>query len=850
MNEELKIIIKAVSDEARRNLAEVRKELDRIDTSAEKSEKAVDTAMRAMGKATAMAVGSVVALTTAMVALGKSSIEFQKHQAKLNAGFQSVGLSAAQAAEVYDKLFGFLGEADTATETANLLAQLTQDTTELAEWTEILQGVYAKFPSSLPVESLAEAVNHTAQLGTVQGTLADALEWVGVNVDSFNAALEQTNSVAEREALIRNTLNSLYMGASRAYGQANQALIQYHRSQVEVDRALAEAMRYVIPLMTNLNHLAATLLTYLKPAFETVASVIIVFVQWIIAAIKAVGMFFGMFEKGSGDKVADSMGDASNNTNDFASGMENVNQALGGAVQQAKELKRQTMGFDELNVLASQSSASTSTPGIGGGGGGGINIPEIAIPDLSEGLNLPDMKAFEEKVESIRERLKAILVLVGLAGLGFSAWKATKLIQDMMVIIRGAKTVYKLGKDAVDAAFGAGTWDKINTALDDKKARLKGIIGQVLTIAGIFLLIWGYADAWVNGIDWGNFALILGGVGLIVAGLALQHGSLAGAIGLIAGGIAMLIIGIKDFIENGYSMENVLMIAAGAIAVVVGAVWAFNAALLANPITWIVVAIMALVATFIILWNECEGFRNFWIGLWEKIKVAFANFMVFFASAKIKMVSIIDNIKLTFLIVVEAIKRTWSSVVDWFGTKINSLVMFFSVAWSAIKKVFSTVGSFFSGVWNTISGIFTKVGSTIGNAVSGAFKSAINWVLEKAIGLINGFILSINAALTLINKIPGVNIKTLSLLDVPKLATGGITTGATVAMIGERGKEAVLPLENNTGWMDALADRIASRNSSPSRIALVLDGKELGYATINSINGITRQTGQLQLALV
>ena len=87
------------------------------------------------------------------------------------------------------------------------------------------------------------------------------------------------------------------------------------------------------------------------------------------------------------------------------------------------------------------------------------------------------------------------------------------------------------------------------------------------------------------------------------------------------------------------------------------------------------------------------------------------------------------------------------------------------------------------------------------------------------------------------------------MLEVPQMAKGGIVNSATLALFGEQGREAVVPLENNTEWMDVLANRIAERNSTPSKIVLMLDGKELGYASINSINGITKQTGKLQLAL-
>ena len=123
-------------------------------------------------------------------------------------------------------------------------------------------------------------------------------------------------------------------------------------------------------------------------------------------------------------------------------------------------------------------------------------------------------------------------------------------------------------------------------------------------------------------------------------------------------------------------------------------------------------------------------------------------------------------------------------------------------------------------------------------------------MLEKAIGIINGFITAINFAIGIINKIPGVNITELKKLDVPQLAKGGIINSATLAVVGERGKEAVMPLENNTEWIDMLAERLAARQSAPSKIVLALDGKELGYATINAINNITRQTGELKLAIV
>jgi len=70
-----------------------------------------------------------------------------------------------------------------------------------------------------------------------------------------------------------------------------------------------------------------------------------------------------------------------------------------------------------------------------------------------------------------------------------------------------------------------------------------------------------------------------------------------------------------------------LAVAVGAFAVGAGlataAVWFFNLALWANPITWIVAAVAAFIAIIYVLWNTCKGFREFFVGLWGSIKAFF-----------------------------------------------------------------------------------------------------------------------------------------------------------------------------------------------------------------------------------
>lgn len=183
----------------------------------------------------------------------------------------------------------------------------------------------------------------------------------------------------------------------------------------------------------------------------------------------------------------------------------------------------------------------------------------------------------------------------------------------------------------------------------------------------------------------------------------------------------------------------------------------------------------------------------------------------------------------------EGIKTVFTPMINWFGDM-------FAKAWDNVKKVFSIGGKIFEGIKEGISKVFTTV-------VNGLIKG-INTVIAAPFKAING----------VLNTVRGISIagikpfekyikyNHLSIPEIPQLAHGGIATGDTLAHIGEQGyKEAVLPLDRNTEWMDVLADRIANRSNTPSRIVLNVDGRELGYATINSINGITRQTGELGL---
>lgn len=150
----------------------------------------------------------------------------------------------------------------------------------------------------------------------------------------------------------------------------------------------------------------------------------------------------------------------------------------------------------------------------------------------------------------------------------------------------------------------------------------------------------------------------------------------------------------------------------------------------------------------------------------------------------------------------DGIVRTWSQVSGFFRKQ-------FTDAYNGIRNVFANIGSFFAGIWERLKGIFSGLGTKIGQAVGGAFKSAINSVLATVERNLNFVPAAVNNLLDTINQIPGVNLGRMGSISLPRLAKGGIVDKATVAQIGEAGKEAIIPLERNKAGLRQIAGMLA-----------------------------------------
>ena len=231
--------------------------LNDVDGAAEKASGGLSSMTVAMGNLISSgiqaAASAVADLVSSLWDLDESTEEYRRAQGRLNTAFEAAGYGADTAQQAYQAFYGILGDTDTATEASQLLAQLAESEEDVATWTEIAAGVSGTFGDSLPIEGLIEAANETAKVGEVTGTLADALNWVGISEDEFNAKLAAAGSESERNRLIMETLSNQYDQAAQAFYRNNEALVASRNAQAEMSETLSSVGEAVANMKNQLS---------------------------------------------------------------------------------------------------------------------------------------------------------------------------------------------------------------------------------------------------------------------------------------------------------------------------------------------------------------------------------------------------------------------------------------------------------------------------------------------------------------------------------------------------------------------------------------------------------------------
>ncbi len=262
--------LKQLQEEAEKTEAAIKdideKPLEEVADAADKAEEQLEQAGKEASnfkdylKAEAIVEGAK-GIVSGLKDVAEESKEYMKIMGSLEVSSEKAGYSVEETAETYKTLYGVLADDQTAaTTTANLQAlQLEQD--KLNQLTDATIGAWATYGDSIPIDGLAEAINETAKVGQVTGTLADVLNWAGVSEDEFNAKLAGIEDSAGRADLILQQLTEQGLTeAGEAWQENNEALVENNQANAELQEQMALLGETVMPVITELTEFVAGLL--------------------------------------------------------------------------------------------------------------------------------------------------------------------------------------------------------------------------------------------------------------------------------------------------------------------------------------------------------------------------------------------------------------------------------------------------------------------------------------------------------------------------------------------------------------------------------------------------------------
>lgn len=367
-----------------------------------------------------------------------------------------------------------------------------------------------------------------------------------------------------------------------------------------------------------------------------------------------------------------------------------------------------------------------------------------------------------------------------------------------------------------------------------------------------------------------------GGISTFCDALSTAMDLASGAISVIEalspviGAVAGAIITYKGAVLLWNAAETAKNVVMG---ISTAAQWALNVAMTANPIGIVIVAIGALVGAFIVLWNKSEGFRNFWINLWEKVKAivtsAWEGIKAGFEKIKNGISAVKEKVSTMWNGVKEKTSELWGGVKNVVSEKLNNIKSAYDAhggglkgatfaAIEGVKEYYRTgydainqltggkLGEVVNAVGVKMEAVKSKFGEAFGNVkntVMTIFENIKNGIVEKITAAVD----TVKNVFTKISDtVSSVWDKIKSLLKAPKIvqtgtvtvmgvdtpipkfgldwnAKGGIMTRPTafgyangkVQMGGEAGAEAILPLR--TFWNN-LSQYIAESNKGGNTI--------------------------------
>lgn len=312
----------------------------------------------------------------------------------------------------------------------------------------------------------------------------------------------------------------------------------------------------------------------------------------------------------------------------------------------------------------------------------------------------------------------------------------------------------------------------------------------------------------------GRFPIITAGVTLLVAGLAglvlLAPGivsivTLFGQLGLTLPVIGATIAGWAGII--GPVVAGITAAFSGLLAWFTGTLLPGLLAIFSGPVGWTVLAVAAVVAMCVYfrepimqffswlggaiaqglqaLWQWSEPIRQFWVSVWETVKGVVswglqAAFAVVYQLWVQPWVNLWNNV----------LRAPITAMADWLGG-----------VWEGISKAFSDyVSTPISKAWNAMAKLLPEAMQKAADFVQRVWTGLVNGVkgvirglLQMVANAVNSVGSQVNRLISAFNKLPGPDIPFVPSLSVPAFATGGVVARPTLAMVGEREREYIVP---------------------------------------------------------
>ena len=619
-------------------------------------------------------------------------------------------------------------------------------------------------------------VNLKDTKGNLRST-GDIFEDVVVSLQNMDNATERTalayklfgESVSKLNPLLNNNANLL-----REVVRTQNAL----GSQMS-DNLVAESAKFQDAIAT----LGQAWQGFKNLLGETFLPIIQKVVVWITVAIAKITILLRVLFGIKKDKSSETMNKATNSVSSYAG-------AVSKATDAVKEFKKQTMGFDEMNIIQPTDMATGSGAGAGDAGYN-INMggSEGSLGSLLPEDALADIEAFEKKMDEIGSKVAGwvtgLSILAGLILLIIGAFSL-----NIPLVLAGV-TLGGVGVAIGDASGTFSAWDEWLNGIGES---ISNWFSNTISAIGDF-----FTNIWND----------------------------------IKDGAKSAVDAIKGFFSDigDWFYTNVIE----PIGNFFSDLWQDIKDIANSVADWFVQAWTDIKNFFVDTWNSIKEKAS---NTWDGIKNVFSTVGNWFHDKVISPVG--DFFSGMWGKLKKGAKDAWAGIKDVFSTVANFFGDIFSKAWKKVKDIFSTGGKIFDGIKDGIVDAFKTIVNAIitgiNKVVALPFKG-INWALNK---IKNIEILGLK---------PFDWIDTISVPQIPKLAKGGITNGATLAEIGEAGREMVLPLEANTQWMDLLAEKINQRQgrSIPTKLILQVNGRTFGETAIENINEITKQTGVLPL---